>query len=122
MRIGELAKAVGLTVDTIRFYEKRKLLDSRHFVRSENNYREYTDAAVQRLKLIKQGQVVGLTLAEICYSINAWESNELTPQEKREFFDNKLLEIDARIAELEAMKAYIRKKIEMFSPESTTSR
>ncbi len=118
MRIGALAKAAGLTVDTIRFYEKRKLLDSRHFVRSENSYRDYTDAAVQRLKLIRQGQVAGLTLAEISYSIDAWESNELTPQEKREFFDNKLLEIDARIAELEAMKAYIRNKIEMFFPET----
>jgi len=121
MRIGELARAVGVTVDTIRFYEKRGLLDGQHFVRRENGYRDYTDTALQRLTLIKQGQAAGLTLAEMCQSLDAWESNELTPEEKREFFENKLLEIDVRIAELEAMKVYIRQKIEMFTPEPVAS-
>lgn len=112
MQIGELAKAAGLPIDTIRFYEKRGLLNGQHFVRRANGYRDYAPAAVDRLRLIKQGQAVGLTLSEICSSIQAWETNLLTIEEKREFFQGKIAEIDARIAELEQMKAYIRGKLD----------
>lgn len=114
MRISELAKAVDLPVDTIRFYEKRGLLDDQHFVRKDNNYRDYSQAAVTRLRLIKNGQAAGLTLQEMCQNIRAWESDALTPQQKRIFFEAKIAEIDARIVKLEEMKQYIREKMQMF--------
>lgn len=54
MKIKELAEKMGLTVYTIRFYEKEGLLDSRHVQREENNYRNYSEAAMERLNLIKK--------------------------------------------------------------------
>jgi DNA-binding transcriptional MerR regulator len=120
MLIHELAQRTDLTVDTIRFYEKRGLLDGEHFSRRANNYRDYSEAALNRLTLIKQGQAAGLTLTEICRSIRAWESNQLTPQEKIEFFQGKLEEIDARIAQLEAIKAYLFKKLQCMAEEQLT--
>jgi len=59
MKIQELAKKTGLTAHTIRFYEKEGLLDSRHVRRDENNYRNYSDKVIERLKLIKKFQGVG---------------------------------------------------------------
>src|SRR5262245_8261331 len=120
MLIHELAQRTALPVDTIRFYEKRGLLDAEHFTRRANNYRDYSEAAVSRLNLIKQGQAAGLTLTEICRSIRAWESNQLTAQEKREFFECKIEEIDARIAQLEGVKAYLRQKLQGMAEEQMT--
>lgn len=54
MKIKELAEKMGLTVYTIRFYEKEGLLDSRHIQREENNYHNYSEAAIKRLNLIKK--------------------------------------------------------------------
>lgn len=115
MRISELAELVGLSCDTIRFYEKRGLLNGQHFVRQANGYRDYSEVAVNRLQLIKQGQAAGLTLTEIGQSIDAWESNQLTQGEKVEFFLRKLEEIDTRIAQLEAIKAYLHEKLDMMT-------
>ncbi|CAM4282684.1 MAG: MerR family DNA-binding transcriptional regulator [Paenibacillus macerans] len=48
MRIQELADKMGLTIHTIRFYEKEGLLDARHVRRESNNYRNYSEEAVER--------------------------------------------------------------------------
>ncbi len=111
MQIGELAAISGFSIDTIRFYEKRGLLSEKHFTRQSNRYRDYTERAVSRLELIKRGQCIGLTLSEIGNSIDAWEANQLTVEEKEAFFLHKLDEIDARIAQLEEVKAYLLKKL-----------
>lgn len=115
MRISELAELLGLSCDTIRFYEKRGLLNEQHFIRQSNGYRDYSETAISRLQLIKQGQAAGLTLTEIGQSIDAWESNQLSQGEKVEFFLHKLEEIDTRIAQLEAIKAYLHEKLDMMA-------
>ncbi len=121
MRISELAQQVGLTIDTIRFYEKRGLLDQSHFSRHANRYRDYSDVAVSRLLLIKQGQAAGLTLTEICKWIDAWETDQLTLEEKVDFFLRKIDEIETRIAQLEGVKAYLREKIQMMTANAVTA-
>lgn len=61
--IGELAKAAGVNVETIRFYQRRRLL--RQPVKPFNGIRHYTDSDAQRIRFIKQGQKLGFTLDEI---------------------------------------------------------
>ncbi|WP_256992535.1 MerR family transcriptional regulator [Paenibacillus sp. XY044] len=68
MKIQELADKMGLTIHTIRFYEKEGLLDDRHVRRESNNYRNYSDEAVERLKLIKKFQSIGCSLAGFGYA------------------------------------------------------
>ena len=60
MLIGELAEAVGLTSQTIRFYERRGLLPAPH--RAANGYRAYDDSSVFRVLFIRSAQSAGLTL------------------------------------------------------------
>lgn len=61
--IGQLAKAAGVKSDTVRFYEKQGLLPKP--IRAANAYRVYDEAALRRLRFIKQAQALGFTLDEI---------------------------------------------------------
>lgn len=115
MLIRELSDTVGIPVDTIRFYEKRGLLTDKHFCRKDNNYRDYAETAVARLELIRQGQLIGLTLAEIAHFIEAWETDALTARQKIEFLERKIEQVDAKIAALEKTQSYIRAKIKMIA-------
>lgn len=63
MRTGELASAAGVHVETLRYYERRGLLARPP--RNSSGYREYPLEAVDRLRLIKQAQALGLRLEEI---------------------------------------------------------
>lgn len=63
MKIGEAAKATGLSVSNIRFYEKKGLLNPKR--REESQYREYEEEDVRRLKEIMLLRKVGLTLESI---------------------------------------------------------
>ena len=48
MKIHVLAQKTGLTPPTIRFYEKEGLMDQRHVIRGNNNYRNYTEESVEQ--------------------------------------------------------------------------
>jgi len=63
MRSGELAKAGGVHVETLRYYERRGLLSEPP--RRGSGYREYPEEALARLRMIKQAQTLGLSLDEI---------------------------------------------------------
>lgn len=62
MRIGQLAKLAGVHAQTIRFYERKKLLPKA--ARTSSNYRAYTDADLERVRFIRQAQQLGFTLKE----------------------------------------------------------
>ncbi len=63
MNISALAKATGVTVDTLRYYEKQMLLDAP--AREENGYRVYTEAHLERVRFVRGAQALGFSLAEI---------------------------------------------------------
>lgn len=105
MLISELAQQAGLTPDTIRFYEKKGLLDTRHIERRDNNYKEYSPAALERLRLISHAKCAGFTLAELGQLFRDW--NTLDKEEWQEIFLGKMQQINHRMAEIEKMKAYL---------------
>lgn len=63
MRIGELAEQVGVSVETIRYYEQQGLLEKP--ARSASNYRRYGPEAAKRLGFIRQCRALGIGLTEI---------------------------------------------------------
>jgi len=63
MQIGEGAKRASLTVDAIRFYERRRLLPKAE--RTAGKFRLYTEDALERLRFIQQMQALGLSLKEV---------------------------------------------------------
>ena len=63
MRIGEAAKKSGLTIHTLRFYERKGLLA--RVARGPSNYREFPAVSIDRLQFIRDAQQLGFTLAEV---------------------------------------------------------
>ena len=63
MRIGKVAKQVGMTVETIRFYEKQSLVNPPR--RNESGYRDYPADIVPHLSFIKRAKELGFSLKEI---------------------------------------------------------
>ncbi|MBC8170361.1 MAG: MerR family transcriptional regulator [Anaerolineae bacterium] len=112
MLISELARCTGLTIDTIRFYEKQGLLDEEHYERTANGYRHYSETAIQRLNLIKLGRAAGFTLNEMREAIRAWETNQLSAADKEFYLYRKLAEIEAKLDALNTIKTYIGSKID----------
>ncbi len=63
MKIGEIAKATGLTTKTIRYYELNRLVEEPE--RTESGYRIYRQEDVERLEFVKKAKRLGLSLEEI---------------------------------------------------------
>jgi|TARA_R110000782_G_scaffold67496_3_gene136352 Cd(II)/Pb(II)-responsive transcriptional regulator len=63
MRIGQLARSVGVDTQTVRFYEREGLLPPPD--RQENGYRVYTEKHGERLAFIRRCRILNLSLAEI---------------------------------------------------------
>ena len=112
MRIGELARAVGLSVDTIRFYEKRGLLSDALYTRKANNYRDYGDAAVEHLETIARAKELGFTLSEILELGTLWTSGRLSQEDKLEALEQKLAELEVKKRALTELQRTIEAKVE----------
>lgn len=68
LTIGQLAKMAGVNVQTVRYYERRNLLQPTD--RKTSGYRVYGDDALRRLRFIKNAQVLGFTLREVNELLN----------------------------------------------------
>lgn len=101
MKIQELAEKTGLTAYTIRFYEKEGLLDGRHVRRENNNYRNYSDEAIERLRLVKKFQGLGCSLAELREILQDHDTNARTHLQVIEWIRHKMSEIERKKEELD---------------------
>ncbi|MBY0010966.1 MerR family transcriptional regulator [Paenibacillus typhae] len=103
MKIQELADRMGLTIHTIRFYEKEGLLDNRHVRRETNNYRNYSEEAVERLKQIKKFQSIGCSLDELKEVLQDHDTNGRTNQQIIEWIRGKKAEIERKKEDYDQM-------------------
>lgn len=103
MKIHELAERTGLSVHTIRFYEKEGLLDSRHVTREKNNYRTYSDDVLERIKLIKKFQSVGCSLSELKEVLQDHDTQTRTNPEVIAWICQKMSEIEQKKREYDHM-------------------
>lgn len=111
MLIGELARQTGLTPPTIRFYEKKGLLDGRHMARMNNNYKEYNATALERLHGVSKAKRAGFTLSETVTLFRDWDT--LDPGEQRGLLLDKIRQIKQRVGELEKMEMQLTEKLNL---------
>lgn len=104
MKIGELAKEAGCSTETIRFYEKIGLLPEAQ--RTENNYRIYNKKHIERLIFIRNCRALEMSHDEIRTLITIMEqpSGQAEHRNAHLLLDSHLHHIDARIAELTALR------------------
>src|SRR5260221_7476906 len=81
MRIGELARKADVNIQTIRFYERKRILPAPP--RTPGGYRSYSDGDLVNLNFIKQSQELGFTLAEIRQLLQLDRSVASATAEKR---------------------------------------
>jgi len=94
--IGGLAKAAGVGVETVRYYQRRGLLPEPP--RPPGEVRRYGEADVKRLRFIRSAQAAGFTLNEIGELLDLSLSDD-RPR-ARELADARVAELDAKIEQL----------------------
>jgi len=103
MTIGQLAKRAEVSVETVRFYERRALLVRPP--RPRSGYRRYGEAALRRLSFIRRAKRLGFTLSEIRELLELSTGTSAACAEVEETAERTIARIDAQITELLRMKA-----------------
>ncbi len=94
LRIGEIAERAGVSIDTVRYYERRRLLP--RAPRTQGGFRVFTRDAVERVRFIKQAQELGFSLDEISALLTTGGgANEC--RSVRDLLRAKLAELDRRL-------------------------
>ena len=100
LTIGKLAASAGVNVETIRYYQRRGLLDEPD--KPLGGYRRYPSDMAKRVRFIKRAQSLGFTLDEVAGLLLLDASSSCA--ETRELAAHKLAMIDGKLAELGAMR------------------
>ena len=104
LTIGKLAAAGGVGVETIRFYQRRGLLQT---PTRDAGIRRYNSEDLRRLRFIKQAQAAGFTLGEIRELLNL-DASEDRPR-ARELARTRVEALNSKIAELKRARDALRR-------------
>jgi Cd(II)/Pb(II)-responsive transcriptional regulator len=102
MRIGELGKATGVDVETIRYYEKAGLLPKPS--RSDNGYRMYSTAHVERLAFIRHCRALDIPVIEINRLLAFVVNPEADCGDIDQLIDTQLAKVRARLESMRALE------------------
>lgn len=102
---GKLARAAGVGAETIRFYEQRGLL--RRPPRTAAGYRRFDDESLQRLRFIRRAKDLGFNLHEIGELLALHDAPGGERAAVKALAGTRLAEIEARIRDLERMRAVL---------------
>ena len=106
MKIGEFAEAVGVSIDAVRFYERRGVL--RSAPRTAGGYRTFGPRDVDRVRLARQLQQLGLTIDEVVDALTAHDANGTTCESERWRLDLLESRIEEQLAALRRTRRLIR--------------
>ena len=107
LSIGELARAAGVNVETVRYYERRGLIEEPP--RSPSGYRQYSSEDVWRLQFIARAKQLGFTLAEITDIFGEGQSAAGVLQAARA----KLASVEDRQRELAAQRSRLERLVDL---------
>lgn len=110
MRIGEVARAAGVGIDAVRFYEREGLIQAP--ARRPSGYREYTPDVIVSLRFIRRAKELGFTLKEIAELLRLEATEGATPSDVRVRAEAKLEDLEERIRALQRMRRALRKLVE----------
>lgn len=100
LTIGEFAKAAGVNVETIRFYQRKGLLPQPH--RPHGSIRRYDDADVARVRFVKSAQRLGFSLDEIIELLRLEDGTHCS--EASRLAEHKLRDVREKLADLKRME------------------
>jgi len=109
LRIGEVARQVGVTIDTIRFYNKLGLIDCPR--QATTRYRIFTQAQVHELKSVRQLRDLGLSLREIKGLFALRRRQRPVCPEARKFLKGKLAQVKTKIEAFRQLETELKRAL-----------
>ena len=109
MQIGELAQQAGVSVQTVRFYERRQLLPEP--VRKESGYREYGENELKQLRFIRQAKSLGFALDEIREIIRSRGRGECPCNDVISMAERHLHDVSDQIDKLQKFKEELSRAV-----------
>ncbi|MBA4013279.1 MAG: Cu(I)-responsive transcriptional regulator [Phenylobacterium sp.] len=106
MNIGQASKASGVSTKMIRYYDEIGLV--RPSARTDANYREYDEREINELRFIRRARSLGFSMPEITQLLSLWRDRGRPSREVKAIADRHLADLDARIAEMQAMADTLR--------------
>jgi len=107
LTIGNLAKAVGVGVETVRFYEREKLIPKPP--RTKSGYRQYPEDTLERVRFIRLAKELGFTLAEIRQLLALRVNPKGNCKAVKRRAQAKIVEMEEKINQLERIKSVLGK-------------
>lgn len=107
--IGEIAKRVGVGVETVRFYERQGLVPEPP--RSPSGYRLYPPETTDRLRFVRRARELGFTLDEIGVLLDLRVTPGSACESVRALAEDKLADIEHRIADLTRIAEVLRRLV-----------
>lgn len=102
MRIKELAQATGVDVETIRYYEKERLLPAP--ARQENGYRDYVNEHLERLAFIRHCRALEMPLADVRRLLSALDAPGEPHPDVDQLVKEQLGRVRARLNSMRALE------------------
>ncbi len=101
-KISEVSERLSLSQDTLRYYEKIKLLNS--VARSPSGLRQYSDQDISHLRFIQRAQKMNFTLVEIAQLLKMRQAPQSARDDIRQLTSSKLVEVETRLEELSLLR------------------
>lgn len=109
LTIGKIAKLAGVGVETIRYYQRRGLVEEPR--RKDSGYRQYPNDTIARIRFIKRTKELGFSLKEIKELLYLRVDPQTTCEDIKTRAVGKIHEIEVKILELQKMKEALSKLI-----------
>ena len=109
LNIGQVAKETGITVETVRFYEKQGLIDAPQ--RTESGYRQYPLDTVKRIRFIQHAKDVGFTLKNIGELLALRQEPGTSCTDIKLRTTEKIEEVDQKIRELTRIREALARMV-----------
>ena len=110
-KIGDLAKKLNISTDTLRYYEQHNLLQPA--ARSSSGYRLYDEHNIQEMQFILQAKQVGFTLAEISQLLSIRvDRTRYSCSDVKSYTTQKLQQVEAKIAELSQIQQGLKRLVD----------
>jgi DNA-binding transcriptional MerR regulator len=116
---GKVAKAGGVNIQTVRYYERRRLLLCER--RSESGYRLYAPEAVRVIRFIKNAQDLGFTLEEVAKLLRLRVGRTSQCGAVRRQPEARLKGVHAKLAGLRAMERTLKRLVRTCAAKATTA-
>jgi len=109
-KIGQVAQQTGLSIDTIRFYEKQGLL--RRSPRTEGGFRLFGSGDIETLKFVRKAQELGFSLGEIRELLILRAEHLPSCSHVKGLLSQKLSAVEQKIAELQTLERSLKRALQ----------